>query len=891
MSVKVFIFVVMVFVLVPAVSLAIMMVPQADLTVVINTEKDNTFTFNLSSGTSFDLQTQNFIGSNVLSIVAFGDSYTLSQNTASGLKINSILCNSDNPSVVFDYTDNSVSFTPVLNEDITCTFENVKTRTPVLIVPGLGGTEIKDGNDLLWLDLGKAATDIGDSFMDPLQFNQNLSPSVLNLQLGSVVKEPILTQHYYDLILNEFERQGYVEGQDLFTFPYDWRYGVTGHFSGGGMNSDLLADKITDILNTTSSTSVDVVAHSLGGLITKKYVQEHLADNYINKAIFVGVPNTGSPDAVKALLTGSNFGIPWLSNDEIKKLAENMPAVYDVLPSQQYYNTKGSFVGTIDYYPSDLSYFKKDLDYQETESFLIQDYNLNQQAFDNAENLHTQSFDDFDLRTAGVDVYAIDGCKKATLTKIVRETWHDVLGQDLVFYKSPEYLPGDGTVPLESATNLPIDAENKYYFLKADHAKMLSQDGSRQKIVNLISGSNLNTGTDFWGNDYITQDINKCNLKGKAISVFSPVDIFVTDQDGNQLGLAGDGSIQNEIPGADFEILGDPATADRRKFLFLPTDNSQTYTISLTGIDTGTFTIKVDDISENQIQTTEVFNNFFVTSDSTGQLILNSSDGSATIVFQQTSSGPAETFEPTAVLTPGQSLDFLPPKITVSFSGTQDEDKNYISNITISLSAQDPVIQSAENQTSGVQEILYQIDDETWQEQEGDSAEVVISVGAGDHIFNFYSIDRAGNKEQTQTINFTMITVKSVGGGNSYTPTNESVPPTPISTPAVSVQTEQSKLTPVSVSSGLSQLEVKNVDQVVIQPKPLPQHAIKPVRPSYAAAQPPQPPVQEPVPAPRESIVSESALASLQNQPWTERFMNYFKNAWSMVQNWVMNIF
>ena len=27
-------------------------------------------------------------------------------------------------------------------------------------------------------------------------------------------------------LYKEFENQGYIEGTDLFLFPYDWRYGV-----------------------------------------------------------------------------------------------------------------------------------------------------------------------------------------------------------------------------------------------------------------------------------------------------------------------------------------------------------------------------------------------------------------------------------------------------------------------------------------------------------------------------------------------------------------------------------------------------------------------------------------------------------------------------------------
>ena len=176
--------------------------------------------------------------------------------------------------------------------------------------------------------------------------------------------------------------------------------------------------------------------------------------------------------------------------------------------------------------------------------------------------MHTASFDNFDLRTAGVDLYAINGCKAATMANFLEVSYKDILGNQHTDYDNVELKAGDNTVPLDSATNLPINSQNKYYALVSDHGKMPSQDGIRQKIVNLISGSNLSVG-----NNLITQDISQCNLDGKAISVFSPINIFVTDQNGNRLGLADDGSIINEIPNADFEIMGD------HKFLYLPQDS------------------------------------------------------------------------------------------------------------------------------------------------------------------------------------------------------------------------------------------------------------------------------------------------------------------------------
>jgi len=462
-------------------------------------------------------------------------------------------------------------------------------------------------------------------------------------------------------------------------FPYDWRYGVTGEYASGKTNADLVKEKIDEVLQQTGADKVDVVAHSLGGLIVKEYAMDNPTDNHIGKAVFVGVPNTGAPKAVKALLQGDNFNIHFelfgqtfgLSEAEIKKISENMPASYDLLPSQQYYNEKGSYVEVVNVQSPYTIISDNNLNYGESKSFLIQDYSLNSLAMANAEALHTQNFDNYDLRTAGIDVYAINGCKAGTLGKIVEMRTKNVYGPDTVTYSTPKETPGDGTVPLESATNLPINQNNKYYALVSDHGKMPSQNGIKQEIVNLISGSNLNVGSDL-----ITQDINQCQLNGKGFSVFSPIDIFITDQFGNQLGFADDGSVMNEIPNADFEVWGEPAnSADRHKFVYLPTDEGQTYNISLQGTDTGTYTIKVDDIHNNQVIGGEVFESLPVTSDLTGAINLSSALGQTTLTAKEDKESQPETIYPTKILTEEEAEDYLPPMAVITMRTSKEQCK------------------------------------------------------------------------------------------------------------------------------------------------------------------------------------------------------------------------
>ncbi len=607
-------------------------------------------------------------------------------------------------------------------------------RDPVLVVPGLLGTEIKGGDELLWADVPRMVANIGDSFMDLLMFKSDVTPNNTNLELSEVIRQKPFF-NYTDALIGEFIAQGYVENENLFTFPYDWRYGVTGKYANGKTNVDLLKQKVADIMAQTGAQKVDIIAHSMGGLIVKKYVVDNLASHHIGKTVFVGVPSTGAPKSIKVLLQGDNFGVLGLNDAEMKRISANMPAAYDLLPSQQYYNTKGSYVKVVDQGNLGAGPVTiKELNYSEANSFLTDDHQLNSTAMAQAEILHTQSFDNFDMRTAGVDLYSINGCKTPTISNIVESRAINIFGQKIIDYKALKWGSGDKTVPLESATNLPINQENKFYSLNTNHGTMMGQDGSRQQIVNIISGSSLPVASGI-----ITQDIADCKLNGKAISVFSPVDIFVTDQQGNELGNAQDGSVLNEIPNAAFEVFGD------HKFLYLPTDDGQVYEVKMKGTGAGTYTIKVQEISNTEAAGMEVFSNLPVTADLTGTVNLGSQ---TTLTVQQNSESAPQTILPSSVITGEAVEDVVAPVSTATLTGTQGQAGFYRSDVNVALAATDDA--------SGVLTISYKVNG-------GDYISVAPLSGAtrniateGAHTITFFATDKAGNNEPEKTLNFTI---------------------------------------------------------------------------------------------------------------------------------------
>ena len=92
--------------------------------------------------------------------------------------------------------------------------------------------------------------------------------------------------------------------EDVFYFVYDWTKDIV-HTSGKLNNFiELITNQIKDADNTSSS-KVNVIAHSMGGLVTKAMIHENgLNNEKINKLIFVGTPHLGSVDAFTALKHG-----------------------------------------------------------------------------------------------------------------------------------------------------------------------------------------------------------------------------------------------------------------------------------------------------------------------------------------------------------------------------------------------------------------------------------------------------------------------------------------------------------------------------------------------------------------------------------------------------------
>ena len=106
---------------------------------------------------------------------------------------------------------------------------------------------------------------------------------------GELVLDPLV--HTYDRLVDQLRAVGFSEDNHMLRlFPYQWRQDNT-------ITAQQLADTIAQTKLDCGCTKVDLVAHSMGSLVARSYIE---SDNYrgdVGKLIEIAAPNRGSPEA------------------------------------------------------------------------------------------------------------------------------------------------------------------------------------------------------------------------------------------------------------------------------------------------------------------------------------------------------------------------------------------------------------------------------------------------------------------------------------------------------------------------------------------------------------------------------------------------------------------
>jgi pimeloyl-ACP methyl ester carboxylesterase len=478
----------------------------------------------------------------------------------------------------------------------------VVLREPIVIVPGIAGTILQkaDGTEA-WPNIDQMLISPSDSYLDALALDATgnapaawasgiragaggESVAQSTVRAAAILKTATLTlggltlfsDDFYGNLIKAFTSAGYVESVDLFTAPYDWRMDINNSVAS-------LAATIARARATSPTGKINIIAHSMGGLLVKKYLAGSSSatatsaaapnTSFLDKVVFVAVPELGAPYALKMLNYGDNLSIPIANQDEMKKIAQNMPAIYELLPSEKYLAIAGSYVQDFRAGADTV------LDFAATAQLMT----INASDPTDSRNPALIALGDAFHRSidaapvAAPNVYTIVGCGMPTITG------YDLYDNGVV---DLERGSGDGTVPEVSAMDLANTSHN--YFVMSgvtgiDHTGLTSDARPVSLIANIVAGVSGSGSSGAAGSgamplpqgissslaDCATQNVSQGNANGIGgasdettieFSVHgattSTINLGVYDASGNYTGITASGTVAIGIPGSEYEKLG-----------------------------------------------------------------------------------------------------------------------------------------------------------------------------------------------------------------------------------------------------------------------------------------------------------------------------------------------
>jgi len=227
----------------------------------------------------------------------------------------------------------------------------ITDQPPVVFIHGVLGSklrDIKEGDDLwlgsvdriLFSDYAEVAYDIDPETLEPLPSIAEayaISDSAVGKDFYGKIVETLGDTGGYQLA--EVGKKVKPNQKNYYIFHYDWR-------QDNVISASQLADFIDQIRIDYGypGLKVDIVAHSMGGLITRYYIrygrQDVIGDNdfdqkinmygadRVRRVILLGTPNLGSIKTLYRFITGVKVGFKSIGTETLA----TMPSLYQLFP-------------------------------------------------------------------------------------------------------------------------------------------------------------------------------------------------------------------------------------------------------------------------------------------------------------------------------------------------------------------------------------------------------------------------------------------------------------------------------------------------------------------------------------------------------------------------------
>ena len=637
------------------------------------------------------------------------------------------------------------------------------SRTPLVFIPGIMGTRLNNVNGEVWPNWTELWDNDDDSLLvlrlaangvDPLFSDNNEYNSVT---VGDVIDNA--GKDVYGSLETYLNGRGYnTESNTLYFFPYDWR-------KDNQYNADLLAAKIDQIKQETGSEKVNILAHSMGGLVGRLYISNPTLAQNVDTFVTLGTPYLGAPKAFDALHYGHAcmtpfFGVCLLNRDTQQDMIQNSPGAYQLLPGPNYFNV----------YPGGHLIMDRDTDgdgqpegwlrYSEVLAILNRDHNS--QLVTGAESVFDK-VDSYAEGTNGVNVYAFVGTGHDTpgsVREYVKRNWR---GKESIAY---DFMPtnGDETVPLHSADlgrNSRVHDYSgpvSYFYSPLKHGDLASFEEGH--IVLQLAADILETGeeptlpgttdaahrTTDTGNallrsgktftavgsatspasDTVPVTKEPTPLSGYQFLIEGTAQLEIRDQAGNISRMNAEDLDESAIPGSSVYQIGDTIS------IFVPID--QHYTITVLGDNEDLADMVVRTIDKDELVQTVMYKDIPVQAATVGSLDFDPDTPAANeLDLDSDGDGTSDMrLPPDTILDEEDSVDVTLPTLSINL----DMAANGLS-ATLRISAAD------NSGGSGLMRVEYSLDSgATVREYAGP---ITINL-SGVTVVESKAIDRAGNE-------------------------------------------------------------------------------------------------------------------------------------------------
>ena len=211
-------------------------------------------------------------------------------------------------------------------------------QPPVVVVPGITATGLEDFYPI-------PPEEIWSAVLTKKYERISLHPDDVRyeaIEPARVQPRALFGVIYADLV--EALRHDLSPARDrptpVFPFAYDWRQDCA-------RSAEQLRDFVQEVLDRSAllphyrgkdrkpspALRVDLVGHSLGGLVIADYLQRYGKERRVRRVATIGTPFEGSVDAIEKISTGMGGLTGPFPRDREREAARTIPAFYQLLPS------------------------------------------------------------------------------------------------------------------------------------------------------------------------------------------------------------------------------------------------------------------------------------------------------------------------------------------------------------------------------------------------------------------------------------------------------------------------------------------------------------------------------------------------------------------------------